>query len=107
MSRKSRRQRALTAMELGTRMHQEIERVMRNSHCHGDSHIGQGDAQLLAYAHAAGLHEVHAYIAGGDLLHGDYDVERLIGHERTLLLVPDLLHDPLTGRIKPTVNDDE
>jgi hypothetical protein len=60
----------MSAAELGTRMHQEIEKVMIGHYHVGDSHIGGPSEQVMAYARLAGIDEVMV-ISGGDMLHGD------------------------------------
>lgn len=74
----------MSVMELGTRMHQEIEKVMSGHYHVGDAHAGMPHGpseQVMAYARAAGIDEVMV-IHGGDLIHevpmhvGTYDIRR-------------------------------
>jgi hypothetical protein len=65
--------RNMTALELGTRVHQEIERVMTGHYHVRDHHIGEGHEQVMAYASMVPGCEIEI-IMGGDLVH--HKVER-------------------------------
>lgn len=55
----------LSPTELGTRLHQQIEKLMM-----GDSHIGMGNEQLAAYASGCALATGEVLVLmGGDHLH--------------------------------------
>lgn len=114
----------MSATELGTKMHQDIERILSGHYHVGDMH-GAMNEQLMAYATMLPAADVMLY--GGDLIHGctstghEFDLtkaETLIEEFNKALakaMAPsmnwstlrDPRRNPVTGRIKPVINDDE
>lgn len=78
----------LTAAELGTRMHQEIEKIV----VVGDSHIGMGEPalneQMQMYSKLLG--EPVMFINGGDLVHGDFGT--MPSHDAVVVVDCELYH---------------
>lgn len=119
----SKRKRRMDAMALGTKMHQDIERILTGHYHIGDTHAAMNE-QLMAYATMLPAADVMIY--GGDLIHGctgaheysgevlrkaqahlDDMVAKAMAPSMGWNTVRDRRRDPVTGRIRPVINDDE
>lgn len=117
---------ALSYAEIGTRTHQDIERVLTGHYHIGDAHGAMDYMQLMAYASMMPP-DCTLAIYGGDLIHempvheGAYDVAvlhklqedmndaiaRAMSPSMGWNTVRDPRRNPVTGQIRPVINDDE